>query len=218
MVDDLQASVLQAKQRPSSWKWLLALLLASGATGWTAWSFGFKAGQVAHQAQSAEYACPWHPGVVADKPGKCPVDGMFLLRRQPALLAAARPASPPTSQKLLAYNDLYEALVVDQASAASKAAAALQHLAGDVPEVQKALANFPQELAEQRRRFVGVSEALIREAQRQPNEFNGLHVMRCDMYHARWLQHGGPLRNPYYGDEMLSCGQDLGEPSQVGQP
>jgi hypothetical protein len=35
----------------------------------------------------------------------------------------------------------------------------------------------------------------------------GVNVMYCSMAKAKWLQDEGPVRNPYYGASMLSCGE-----------
>jgi hypothetical protein len=35
----------------------------------------------------------------------------------------------------------------------------------------------------------------------------GVNVMYCSMAKAKWLQDEGPVRNPYYGKSMLSCGE-----------
>lgn len=216
-----------AQRRTSPLLWLTVMLAFAGAiaaSAWLAWSFGFKAGQVAQQAAHAEYVCPWHPTVVSDKPGQCPADGMFLMRRQPGQTGVAKAAPAPAAKKgpaaqtMMAYADLYEALVAGQAEGAAAAATALAQAGADVPPMTKALQDFPKDLPSQRQRFVAVSEALIAHAKKNPNDFNGIHVMSCDMYKGRWLQKAGPLRNPYYGDEMLSCGEDLGAASRAGQP
>jgi len=34
--------------------------------------------------ETAEYTCPMHPAVTADKPGSCPVCGMALVEKKPA--------------------------------------------------------------------------------------------------------------------------------------
>ncbi len=217
----------EPRRKSSALLWLTTLLAFAGAiaaSAWLAWSFGFKAGQVAQQAAHAEYVCPWHPTVVSDKPGQCPADGMFLMRRQPGQTAVAKAAPAPAAkagpgaQAMLSYADLYEALVAGQADGAATAAAALAQAGAGVPALAKALQDFPKDLPGQRQRFVAISEALIAHAKNNPNDFSGIHVMSCDMYKGRWLQKAGPLRNPYYGDEMLSCGEDLGVASRTEQP
>jgi hypothetical protein len=36
---------------------------------------------------------------------------------------------------------------------------------------------------------------------------SGINVVFCDMAKASWLQREGAIRNPYYGSQMLTCGQ-----------
>jgi hypothetical protein len=36
---------------------------------------------------------------------------------------------------------------------------------------------------------------------------SGISVVFCDMAKASWLQREGAIRNPYYGSQMLTCGQ-----------
>ncbi|MGK5083449.1 hypothetical protein WDW37_09085 [Bdellovibrionota bacterium FG-1] len=35
----------------------------------------------------------------------------------------------------------------------------------------------------------------------------GIDRVICPMAHASWLQRSGPIRNPYYGKQMLECGE-----------
>ena len=38
----------------------------------------------------------------------------------------------------------------------------------------------------------------------------GISVVYCPMAKGSWLQKGKEIRNPYYGDEMLRCGEIVG--------
>ena len=38
---------------------------------------------------------------------------------------------------------------------------------------------------------------------------SGVDVVFCSMVRASWLQKSGVVKNPYYGKEMLSCGEVL---------
>lgn len=48
----------------------------------------------------------------------------------------------------------------------------------------------------------------------------GVVVMFCSMAKASWLQKKGPTKNPYYGSQMLGCGEvvggDAGEMDHMG--
>ena len=59
--------------------------------------------------------------------------------------------------------------------------------------------------------FVNLSNALIAASRQHPVAAGGRLVrMHCPMVDdftgADWLQRGEPLRNPYFGAEMLECG------------
>ena len=62
--------------------------------------------------------------------------------------------------------------------------------------------------------FETLSNALIGALRRQPDAFPGLHLMHCPMVYdnredpgAYWLQDNATLLNPYFGAEMLHCGE-----------
>lgn len=40
----------------------------------------------------------------------------------------------------------------------------------------------------------------------------GLHVFECSMAKARWLQRDSGTKNPFYGEKMLTCGDEITEP------
>jgi Cu(I)/Ag(I) efflux system membrane fusion protein len=52
----------------------------------------------------------------------------------------------------------------------------------------------------------------------QMSEPEGLHVVFCSMAKASWVQRGEEVRNPYYGQKMLTCGEVLGGPASQGHP
>ena len=63
------------------------------------------------------------------------------------------------------------------------------------------------DLADARVKFAVLSEALDAYMSSQhllPPE--GIRVAFCPMVLKPWLQEDGPLRNPYYGSAMLTCG------------
>ncbi len=69
-----------------------------------------------------------------------------------------------------------------------------------------------------RRQFLVWSEALVEWVLPRRAGVPGLHVFRCPMSNqvgpgapknARWLQWSAQLRNPYMGQEMLSCGTEV---------
>lgn len=64
-------------------------------------------------------------------------------------------------------------------------------------------------LLKRRELLVALSSALIAitERARPGPSIGALAVMHCPMVPADWLQPGEQLRNPYYGSEMLECGE-----------
>ena len=86
-----------------------------------------------------------------------------------------------------------------EATSLGKPAAKIAGAAKDVLKATK--------IADVRSAFGKLSEALVAylDAQkRAPGP--GLRVATCPMVNKPWIQKDGPIRNPYYGSEMLSCG------------
>ncbi|RPJ23347.1 MAG: DUF3347 domain-containing protein, partial [Planctomycetaceae bacterium] len=52
---------------------------------------------------------------------------------------------------------------------------------------------------------------LAKQLRKEDPAFEGLKVYRCPMAPkpGLWLQTQGPLRNPYFGSEMLKCGTEV---------
>ncbi len=215
-------------------KWGLALLFVAMAAG-----LGFlvvEQGKAdAARSQDATYTCPMHPTVKAREPGKCPICGMYLARvdasspapapaRDPARVPAPAPARDPVPVQapaanpavLAAYAALYEPLVAGDAAKAHAAAAALAAAGKDDAQLVAALRDFPAELKAQRARFSAISERLIARAGTHPGAAGNLEVVYCSMAPGRWLQPAGPVRNPYFGAEMLACGEVQGNPATAG--
>jgi len=70
------------------------------------------------------------------------------------------------------------------------------------------------DLAEARKEFLPFSTAVsefARAARQQSDTFKSLKLYRCPMAPKPgfWLQFEGPLRNPYFGSEMLDCGSEI---------
>ena len=72
------------------------------------------------------------------------------------------------------------------------------------------LATTPSGVKPARTAFEEVSKAaipLFAAARPRPAFGSEVYVMFCSMVPASWLQQGKTLRNPYYGSEMLECGE-----------
>ena len=85
-------------------------------------------------------------------------------------------------------------------------------LAVGIADAAKALVDKP--LVEQRKAFVGLSNAAItfaRHAQLTPKAAETLYVMHCPMAFddtgADWLQDEESIKNPYYATQMKRCGE-----------
>lgn len=194
-----------------------ALALAAGLALWTC-----HQGQLdAAAEQGVTYTCPMHPSLRVHEAGTCPQCGMALMRagaKAPLPRAEQAPSQLPVTSAaaFAAYGALAEALVVADAARASAAAKALATETGADPALGAALASFPADLSGQRKRFSVVSDLVIARAAAFPQAAQGLVVVYCSMAPGRWLQKEGAVRNPYFGDEMLTCGDIEGRPASTG--
>jgi Cu(I)/Ag(I) efflux system membrane fusion protein len=126
---------------------------------------------------------------------------------------------------LLSYLELKDALVASAPeSAAEKAGAMLEILpeAGDnrAAGERRTLLNFEKylnrisqatDLKTQRAQFRLLSEALIGVARPLGTKDTPLYLQFCPMANdnkgAYWISRDSSIRNPYYGDAMLTCGE-----------
>jgi Cu(I)/Ag(I) efflux system membrane fusion protein len=139
-------------------------------------------------------------------------------------MSAAEPAPAPETLKALAVAaaDAADALAADdlgryrqQLPALRAALAAIQ---ADTP--QNSLARFtasladPADLKSARAQFEPLSTATADAARAQHlHHTAGLHLFECPMApatgKARWLQRSGGTKNPFFGSQMPTCGEEL---------
>lgn len=117
---------------------------------------------------------------------------------------------------LLSYFKLKEALVAGNGKNASAAAAELAKQLGTLSEAEAKKANThasaiakATDLEDQRARFAGLSESLYNLV-KTTKPSSTVYYQHCPMYNkgkgANWLSREKSIRNPYYGDQMLTCG------------
>jgi Cu(I)/Ag(I) efflux system membrane fusion protein len=73
-----------------------------------------------------------------------------------------------------------------------------------------------KDLADARKQFLPFSTAtvdLVKPLRKQEPDFHSLKIYHCPMAPkpGLWIQAKGPLRNPFYGSEMLECGKEVKE-------
>jgi hypothetical protein len=86
-----------------------------------------------------------------------------------------------------------------EATSLGKPAAKVASAASDLQKATK--------IADVRSAFGKFSEALVSYLDAQKREpGNGIKVAVCPMLQKPWLQKEGPIQNPYYGSQMLTCG------------
>ena len=136
---------------------------------------------------------------------------LLLLSGFLAALVAAAPAAKGSTQpgpadfgvQLNEYVQVQEALAADDFETAM---AELEEFARITDDVTRALAEHALEagdIEEMRARFKPLSESLT-----ERNLPQGFARAYCPMYDngSAWVQRDGPVRNPYYGAFMLTCG------------
>lgn len=132
-----------------------------------------------------------------------------------ALEAAGKTA---LAELVSAYEPIQTALASDSTSRVVEAAAdvaakatALVPQGSERPEpselIAAARAVKGPDLATLREQVKRLSLALAKLVQSQPVEGFGIYF--CPMADAYWLQKIGPVRNPYFGKSMLTCGEQV---------
>jgi len=129
-----------------------------------------------------------------------------------ALAFATADAATP-----LAKDDLagYQAQLPGLRSAFTAFLAADEHAAhGPFGAFKDGLAN-PGDLNAARHDFASFSTA-VADAVRSAQLVNatGLRVFECPMARARWVQRDAGTKNPFYGEKMLTCGDEIDGPKQ----
>lgn len=113
------------------------------------------------------------------------------------------------------YLQLQEALVVEDVAAAQKAAFAIEEGSRQLGGAE-GLTRAASEIAtasgidEQRATFQAMAGLMIQEVKSSGLQSGEVYVAHCPMAFdnkgADWLSSTEEIRNPYYGDEMLTCG------------
>jgi Cu(I)/Ag(I) efflux system membrane fusion protein len=123
----------------------------------------------------------------------------------------AAPAKPtePLLSVLAHYVKIQATLAADSLAGVPEAARAIAKLAaGDAAIAAQANAVADaKDIAAARERFKPLSAALIQHLEQKHVQTGQYFEAYCDMAKAGWLQAGRTLRNPYYGKEMLECGE-----------
>jgi hypothetical protein len=109
--------------------------------------------------------------------------------------ALAAPLSDNDKQFLAKYEKVRAALAADDLGAAKAAA-------GGLGDDGSALAKSSS-LKEARLAFERLSDRAKKLVAGQP----GYYVVHCPMLKKDWVQTSETIANPYYGKEMLSCGE-----------
>jgi RND family efflux transporter MFP subunit len=122
--------------------------------------------------------------------------------------AAAKPTEPLLSV-LPHYVKIQAALAADSLAGVPEAVRAIAELAADDAAIgaQANAVADAKDIAAARERFKLLSAALIQHLEQKHVQTGQYFEAYCDMAKAGWLQAGRDLRNPYYGKEMLECGE-----------
>ena len=121
----------------------------------------------------------------------------------PPVTAEFTGSSAPFEVQLEGYVMAQEALAADNYTDAKAALESLMTLADPVTQPLVRLAANADEIETMRARFKPLSEYVA--GLDLPQGFARAY---CPMYDggSNWIQRDGPLRNPFYGSEMLTCG------------
>ncbi len=123
-------------------------------------------------------------------------------------VAAVKPQAVTLDQALPDYVALQATLAGDTlegVSAQSKSLSEKLAAAGEKSAAESALRlSGLKDLGPAREEFKKLSQAFVTWARK--NRPAGFEVYTCSMAKADWVQKQGPIRNPYYGSEMLECG------------
>jgi len=137
----------------------------------------------------------------------------------------AKAQSPAIDKITTSYFSVKNALVASNAALAkSRSAELLMALSAPVkglkPAQEKLMATYINKLkydsrhisettvlAHQREHFQSLSQNMVSLVSRLKLNTAAVYQQYCPMKKASWLSESEDIRNPYYGDEMLECGE-----------
>jgi hypothetical protein len=138
------------------------------------------------------------------------------------LVAGAAVAASETTKAIVAsYLQIHAALSADKIDGVKPAAAAIGRESAKlgapgetIVKAAKAMESAA-DLKAARQAFGPLSDAVIAAAAADGwKDLPALKVGYCPMVDRRWIQKDGKVNNPYYGSEMLTCGE-LKDPRQA---
>lgn len=137
---------------------------------------------------------------------------LFLLDSESQLKAAiagmgASHADEPLLNALAHYVTIQSALAADKLDGVREAAESVAKLLPGPIGAQAAAVAAASDIATARERFKLLSASVIQLVDQEKLQTGKYFEAYCDMAKAGWLQAGRTLRNPYYGKEMLECGE-----------
>ncbi|MFA7005147.1 MAG: efflux RND transporter periplasmic adaptor subunit [Verrucomicrobiia bacterium] len=114
---------------------------------------------------------------------------------------------------LAQYTKIQTALAADSLVGVAEAAQSIAKILADEPMKMPALASQAgavadaKDIAAVRERFKPLSASLIQFLKQEKVKTGKYSEVYCDMAKASWLQTNRVVKNPYYGREMLECGE-----------
>ncbi|TAL05322.1 MAG: DUF3347 domain-containing protein, partial [Verrucomicrobia bacterium] len=207
---DAESGTPPVKRATGKWLWVLAgLVVLAGMAVWLA-----NKSAVERTADATHATHATHAAKSAALPEKVELTESQAKATQTFITVAAA---------------VSESLAADNLTDFNKAAAQSE------PTIQELLSSLPAEhpwreplqkisrggklvaagdLAEARKEFLAFSVAtaeFARVARQQADVLRAIKLYRCPMapQPGFWIQTNGPLRNPYFGSEMLGCGNEL---------
>ena len=144
---------------------------------------------------------------------------------EPAHAAEAASVATPSTSAAAGLKPIVEAyLRIQQALSADSLEGVTEHartiateaakIGSPAGSIRAAVNPFAQaaELTTAREAFGSLSDAVIRAASGQKASLgDDVQVAYCPMMRKYWLQKGGKIRNPFYGQAMLDCGRVVDE-------
>lgn len=196
------------------------------------WAHALAAQTTRPAGETAAYVCPMHPQVKADSPGTCSICAMQLVRADQH--AEPREAPEQIQQQINHITEHYLALqrllASDNTSEIPKHALGVASAGEEllkslnktemrykdearrsIEELRSAALKMDgDEITADRVHFVDLSSALVsllEHLRPDRDRWPDLYVFHCPMSKGDWIQTSKETRNPYYGFQMLNCGE-----------